>query len=85
MQKMLVLLTSLLMVSMVACGGKSCVPQTVVVQAPPKYCPRPVAPMLVRATSEGKVLTPVLVHDAKLIEKWALELEATVDCYESAD
>jgi len=31
------------------------------------------------------VLTPVLLHDAKLIEKWALEMQATIDCYESAD
>jgi len=22
------------------------------------------------------------VHDAKLVEKWALEMQATIDCYE---
>ena len=82
MRAMLVLLMSSLILLIAACGGKSCVPQTVVIQAPPKYCPRPLPPTLIKATSEGKVLTPVLIRDAKLVEKWALELEATVDCYE---
>lgn len=28
------------------------------------------------------MLTPALLHDAKLIEQWALEMQATIDCYE---
>lgn len=82
MRKMLVLLMSLLMASMAGCGGKSSVQVPQVIVQPPKYCPRPNPPTLVRATSEGRILTPVLLHDAKLIETWALEMQATIDCYE---
>lgn len=31
------------------------------------------------------MLTPVLLYDAKLIEKWALEMQATIDCYEGGE
>lgn len=82
MRRMLVLSMSLWMASMLACGGKSSIPPPQVIVQPPKYCPRPAPPTLLRATSEGKVLTPALVHDAKLVEKWALEMQATIDCYE---
>lgn len=85
MRKMLVLSMSLLAASMLGCGGKSSIPPPQVIVQPPKYCPRPAPPTLTPATSEGRVLTPVLLYDAKLIEKWALEMQATIDCYEGGE
>lgn len=30
-------------------------------------------------------MTPVLLHNAKLLETWALEMQATIDCYEETE
>lgn len=72
------LATSLCILTLAACGGKSTVQIPQVIEQPPKYCPAPVRPEL----AEPKT-TPVLLDDYLAVVEYALQLEATVRCYEA--
>ena len=71
------LATSLCILTLAACGGKSAVPIPQVIEQPPKYCPAPVRPVLAEPAT-----TPVLLDDYLTVVEYALQLEATVRCYE---
>lgn len=76
------LLTSLIL-SIAACGGKSAVQHPQIVVQPAKYCPRPEPPELIRPVLDEKTIaTPVLLDDYRAVIRWALEQQATIDCYE---
>ncbi len=72
------LATSLCILTLAACGGKSAVQIPQVIEQPPKYCPAPARPELADPQT-----TPVLLDDYLSVVEYALQLEATVRCYET--
>ena len=63
---------------MIGCSGRLAFQSPMVIEQPPKYCPAPLRPALV----DPKAM-PVLLDNYLTVVEYALELEKTVECYES--